>query len=249
MATSNHPRFISSRKIFTRRWDEAAGSLFVDGKTIIVGTPEDGTDGTDGSAWFEHQWGNYRSGCNAFNYDWMSLRLDKNGSASGADIMVRDWHTQVSKPKPGGAVVPVSIPKVARLVQFPRNDKTPPTYAQGVGAFNLIENDWYPFPTEATSELTFGTEYNLILVEDGVTTALQPPGFNSEPTSKGDFAGYRLEAMFDDQVQTGITSSVHYWEGGAWVYTLFKVPDSNPPVYVVGDRVGKAFVEQSYRFK
>jgi len=96
----------------------------------------------DDTAWFDHQWGGFAQGCNAFNYNWIGARLN-----NGDRFMVRDWRNSLGQ----------SDPQFRRLAFFPKNGT--PKYWQGTEAFELTELSSY---TDPESKKTWGLIYNMI---------------------------------------------------------------------------------------
>ena len=108
------------------------GTLTAAGKTMNV---------KDETAWFDHQWGGFYKGCNAYNYNWLGARLD-----NGATFMVRDWHDTKQQ----------SVAQFRRFAFFPKEG--PPRYWQGTGAFELTERESY---VSKSTGRRYGLKYDM----------------------------------------------------------------------------------------
>ncbi len=167
---------------------QAAGTLTVAGETVEV---------EDGTGWMDHQWGRYLTGCDAFNYNWISIRLD-----NGANFGIRDWNQNTSTLQSSE-----SVPQLRRLTAFSNESQGKTKYIAGTDAFELEQVDAFnwegePYmPTGATSY-----QYNIYGMVYNVYTSEALTGL----------ADCQVEAMFHNQENVR-GSKQNYWEGGAWV--------------------------------
>jgi len=187
---------------------QAVGTLTVAGETVEV---------KDGTAWFDHQWGRYLTGCDAFNYNWISIRLN-----DGANFGIRDWNKNTSTLQSSD-----SVPQLRRLTAYANENQQKTKYIAGADAFELQQVDkynWKGQPYKPTGSAT--EQYNIYGRVYNVKTS---------ETRLGDC---QVEAMFSDQENVR-GSKQNYWEGGAWVRE-FKEDGT------LGDIIGKAYLEQMH---
>jgi predicted secreted hydrolase len=92
--------------------------------------------------WFDHQWGAFQQNCNAYLYNWLSLRFE-----DGSRMMIRDWHNSANE----------SVPRARRMAYFRPGE--PPRYWTGNEAFTLRATRTYQ--SSLPPKNTYGLDYEL----------------------------------------------------------------------------------------